>query len=81
MLNVLKNALIYTGFYFIITTVVFWLVFFVHVALLVFWKPMLFVFALLVLVFTFDYIKARNTFESADVMFAKIKAHAARAAA
>jgi len=60
MLNVLKNALIYTGIYFIITTVVFWTIFFVHVAVLVFWKPMLLVFAILVLVFTWDYLKARK---------------------
>ncbi|GAF73955.1 unnamed protein product [marine sediment metagenome] len=76
MLNVLKNALIYTGIYFIITTIVFWTIFFVHVAILVFWKPFIAVFAILVLVFTFDYLKARNTFTSADAMFAKIKAAA-----
>jgi len=77
MFNVFKNALIYTGIYFIITTVFFWLMFFVHVALLVFWKPMLAVFAILVLVFTWDYLKARNTFESADAAFARIKARCA----
>jgi len=77
MLNVIKNSLIYTAIFFIITTVAFWVMFFVHVALLIFWKPVLAMFAIIVLVFTWDYLKARNTFTSADVMFERIKARAA----
>lgn len=60
MLNVIRNAAVYTGIYFVIVTVFFWCMFFVHVAILVFWKPMLVVFALLVLLFTWDYLRARG---------------------
>jgi len=76
MLNVLKNALIYTGFYFLITTIVFWTIFFVHVAVLVFWKPMLVIFAILVLIFTWDMLAAKKVFNLPDgsELYARIKA-------
>jgi len=61
MNNVFKQALIYTGVYFVICTIFFWLMFFVHVAVLVFWKPMCVVFLILFAVLTFDHYKKRTT--------------------
>ena len=90
MFNIIKKAALYTGIYFIITTVFFWAMIFIHIAILIFWKPVVAVFFIALAVLTFNHYKCGDRIKAlftkptyrprgGDIIVAARKEHAAAA--
>ena len=71
MNNVLKNTLIYTGIYFVYCT----LVMLIMVTIQVFWKPVVFMFFVILALLTLDhYSKYANVLDTPTELYTKFKA-------
>jgi hypothetical protein len=57
MINLLKQAAVYTGVYFVIFNIIFWTMFFAMIALQCFWKLFVAVFILSLALLSFDHFK------------------------
>jgi len=67
---ILKKALVYTGIYFLFCIA--WLLILLGVQ--IFWKPVIFVFAVLVALFTLDYVRGTTIMRSYDILYTAMRA-------